>query len=149
MINPPYYVNKEKMDFYPSFPLGMGYIAAYLERKGYAVRRLVRQLRIGAYYSIATPFPGSDLYAYVKEKKLLKFYDIDKCSDEYNINSSDWSAEELKKMVGRELFKLNIKRMIVSCAKNPSIIPVKLYKIISANTGRIFGGMRRGSCCGN
>ena len=38
LINPPYYVLKKNIDFYPSFPLGIGYIASYLEGMGYSIK---------------------------------------------------------------------------------------------------------------
>lgn len=40
LINPPYYVLKDNINFYPSFPLGLGYIASCLEQRGYTVRVL-------------------------------------------------------------------------------------------------------------
>ena len=38
LINPPYYVSKDNINFWPSFPLGIGYISSYLEARGYTVK---------------------------------------------------------------------------------------------------------------
>ena len=38
LINPPHYVSKEKMDFFPFFPLGIGYLASYLEERGFQIK---------------------------------------------------------------------------------------------------------------
>ena len=82
--------------------------------------KLVRELKIEPYFSVATPFPGSDLYKFAKRKGLMKSYEINRCSDEYNISTSDWSAEELKKFIRREKFKLKFKSKLISFIKDPS-----------------------------
>ena len=81
--------------------------------------KIVRELKIEPHFSIATPFPGSDLYKYVQEKGLLKSYEIDNCSDEYNINTSDWTNRELLRFIWWERFKLNPREVLNFQLLNP------------------------------
>lgn len=89
--------------------------------------KLIRELKIQSYFSVATPFPGSDMYKYAGEKGLLKSYDINSCSDEYNITTREWRAEELAKTLKWEKFKLTFKSRAFSAIKDPS----KLFKKIA------------------
>ncbi|MDD5108782.1 MAG: radical SAM protein [Candidatus Omnitrophica bacterium] len=95
--------------------------------------QLARKLKIMCYFSVATPFPGSALYNYVKEKGLLRSYEIEQCSDEYNILGSDWSADELRKMVFYESLKINYKAKLLTCLKEPFSIPGRACKYLNKN----------------
>jgi len=95
--------------------------------------QLARRLKIMCYFSVATPFPGSALYNYVKEKELLRSYEIEQCSDEYNIIGPDWRADELRKMVFNESLKLNYKAKLLTCLKDPFSIPEKVCKYLYKN----------------
>ncbi|HPM42869.1 MAG TPA: cobalamin-dependent protein [Candidatus Omnitrophota bacterium] len=93
--------------------------------------KVARDLKIQPYFSVATPFPGSDLYKFAKEKGVLKSYEIEKCSDEYNISTSEWKAEELRRMLKRELLRFKYKVILISYIKDPTKFFKKIYQYIS------------------
>jgi magnesium-protoporphyrin IX monomethyl ester (oxidative) cyclase len=74
--------------------------------------RFVRRLKIFTpHLSIATPYPGTEMYRLCKEKGyLLPGFSYDNLSIQFaNIQTPDWTPEELKALVDREQFLLRLR----------------------------------------
>ncbi|MBM3251236.1 MAG: B12-binding domain-containing radical SAM protein [Candidatus Omnitrophica bacterium] len=129
------YCRKIHLDVVGYFILGLPMETKETMRRTF---KLVRELKIKPYFSIATPFPGSDLYRFAESKGLLNSYKIEEYSAEYNINTSEWNNKDLKEFILYEKFKLNPLRTLWFNFKSTLPLIVKNPKKIVYYLRRTF-----------
>jgi magnesium-protoporphyrin IX monomethyl ester (oxidative) cyclase len=83
--------------------------------------RFVKKLKIFTpHVSIATPYPGTEMYQLCKDRGYLpQAFSYDNLSIQYaNIRTPDWTPEELKALVDQEQFLLRLHHYL----RNPNVL---------------------------